>query len=100
MTQYNTLNAKLFNSQLNKLKSIINLSSNKIGDSNDKTNFAHKLLLTDTQVLMFREAFANGSSTNIHIFKNCQLSRMVELGGELIESMFGSYSFIYIQVDG
>ena len=55
MTQQNTLNVKLSNSQLNKLKSAIknrtevtlNLSSNLIGISNDKTNFPHKLLLTD-----------------------------------------------------
>ena len=47
MTQYNTLNVKLFNSQPNKLKSAIkngtevtpNLSSNLIRNSNDKTNF-------------------------------------------------------------
>ena len=59
MTQYNTLNVKLSNSQLNKLKSAIksgaevtlSLSSNLIGNSNDKTNFPHKLSLTDTQVL-------------------------------------------------
>ena len=58
MTQYNTLNVKLSNSQLNKLKSAIknetevtlNLLPNSIGNSNDKTNFPHKLLLTDTQV--------------------------------------------------
>ena len=58
MTQYNTLNVKLSNSQLNKLKSgikygtevTLNLSSNIDGDSNDEINFPHKLLLTNTQV--------------------------------------------------
>ena len=58
MTQYKTLNIKLFNSQLNKLKSAIrngtevtlNLSSNMIGSSNDETNFPHNLLSTNTQV--------------------------------------------------
>ena len=57
MTQYNSLNAKLSNLQLNKLKSAIKsetevtlrLSPNMIGDSNDETNFSHKLLLTDRQ---------------------------------------------------
>ena len=52
MTQYNALNVKLSNSQLNKLKSgiknrtevTLNPSSNLIGNSNDKTNFPHKLL--------------------------------------------------------
>ena len=38
----------------------INISSNLIGNSNDKTNFPHKLLLTDTQVSKIRKAFANG----------------------------------------
>ena len=49
MTQHNTLNTKLLNSQLNKLKSAIKnetevairISPNMIGDSNDKTNFSH-----------------------------------------------------------
>ena len=58
MTQYNTLDVKLFNSQLNKLKLEIknvtrvtlNLSSNVVSDSYDETNFLHKLLLTNTQV--------------------------------------------------
>ena len=56
MTEYNTLNIKLSNSQLNKLKSgikngtqvTLNLSSNLVGGSNDETNFPHKLLLTNT----------------------------------------------------
>ena len=59
MTQYNTLNAKLSNSKLNKLKSEIknsteltlNLSSNAIGNYNFETIFPHKLLLINTQVL-------------------------------------------------
>ena len=49
MKQYNRLNTKLSNSQLNKLKSaikneiyiVIRLYPNMIGDSNDKTNFPH-----------------------------------------------------------
>ena len=69
MTQYNALNVKLSNLQLNKLKSVIkngtevtlNLSSNLIRNSNDETNFPHKLLLTDTQVSKIHKVFANGS---------------------------------------
>ena len=57
MTRQNTLNIRLSNLQLNKLKSGIksgyevnlNVSSNLIGNSKDETNFPHKLLLTDTQ---------------------------------------------------
>ena len=56
MTQYSTLNVKLSNPQLNKLKSKIenstqltlNLSPNLIDDSNDEINFPHTLLLTNT----------------------------------------------------
>ena len=77
MTQYNTSNVKLSNSQLNKLKSAIksgtevtlNLSSNLIENSNDETNFPHKLLLTDKKVSKIRKAFANGSSANIKFSK-------------------------------
>ena len=54
MTKYSTLSVKLSNSQLNKLKLDINgtevtlnISSNVIGDSNNESNFPHKLLLTD-----------------------------------------------------
>ena len=83
------MKVKLSNSQLNKLKSginsgmevMLNLSSNAIGYSNDKTNFPHKLLLTNTQVSRLFKAFAN-SSANIKLPKN-QLSRMVGLGGFL-----------------
>ena len=65
MTQYNSLNAKLSNSELNKLKSaietglevVLRLSSNMIGDN--ESNFPHKLLLTNRQVANLRKAFAN-----------------------------------------
>ena len=36
-----------------------------IGNSNDETNFPHKLLLTNTQVANLRKAFANNSLTDI-----------------------------------
>ena len=86
MTQYNSLNVKLSNSQLNKLKSaiknetkaVLRLSSNMIGETNDETNFPHKLLSSNTQVL--RTAFANKSSTDIKPSKT-QLSKMIQSGG-------------------
>ena len=43
----------------------MNLSSNVMGDSNDETNFPHRLLLTDAQVPWFCKAFTDGSSANI-----------------------------------
>ena len=58
MTQYNTLNVKLSNLELNKLESgikigtqvTINPSSNVIYESYDETKIPYKLLLTYTQV--------------------------------------------------
>ena len=40
-----------------------------IGSSNDKTNFPHRLLLTNTQVSRLCKAFANNSSANIKLSK-------------------------------
>ena len=88
MTQYNSLNVKLSNSQLNKLKSaikdelevVLTSSSNVIGD--DETNFPHKLLLTNRQVTNLHKAFANHLSTDIKLSKT-QLSKMIQSGGFL-----------------
>ena len=68
MVQYNTLNVKLFKSQLNKLKSEIKnstditlkISSNDVGDSNDENNIPDKFLLTNSQVSKLRKAFGTG----------------------------------------
>ena len=57
-----------------------------IGGSNDATNFLHELLLTDTQVLKIRKAFANGSSANI-TFSKTQFSiplNVIESGRILV----------------
>ena len=65
MTQYNTLNVKMSNLQLYKLKLeikngtevILKLSSYVVSDSNDENNFPHKLLLTNTQISRFVKLF-------------------------------------------
>ena len=83
MTQYNSLNVKLSNSQLNKLKSsiknktdvVLRISSNMVSNSNDNTNFPHELLLTNRQVANIRKAFANRSSIDINLSKT-QLSKL------------------------
>ena len=90
MAQYNMLSVKISNSQLNKLKSAIknrtevtlNLSSDLIGNSNGKTKFPHKLLVTDTQVSKICKAFANGSSASIK-FSKTYLCKIVQFGGVL-----------------
>ena len=82
MTQYNSLNVKLSNSQLNKLKSaiknetevVLRLSSNIIGDN--ETNFPHKLLLTDRPLSNPCKSFANNSSADIKLSKT-QLLKMI-----------------------
>ena len=73
MTQYKSLNVKLSNPQLNKLKSaiknesevVLRLTWNMIG--NNETNFPHKSLLTDRQVSNIRKSFANISSVDIKL---------------------------------
>ena len=77
------------NSQLNKLKSamknetdvFLRLSSNMIGNSDDETNFPHKLLLTNRQIANLRKAFANHTSTDIKLSK-AQLTK-IQKGGFL-----------------
>ena len=69
MTQYNTLNVKLSNSQLDKLtpgvkngtEVTLKLSSNVVGDSNNENIFPDKLLLTNTQVSKLHKALSNSS---------------------------------------
>ena len=86
MTQYNSLNMKLSNSQLNKLKSaiknetevVLRLSSNMIG--NNETNCPHELLLTNRQVSSLRKSFANNSWTDIKLSRT-HLSKMIQSGG-------------------
>ena len=90
MTQYNSLNVKLSNSQLNKLKSaitnetdvVLRISSGMVGNSNDNSNFSQKLLLTDRQVANIRKAFANNLSTDVK-FSKTQLLKMLQSGGFL-----------------
>ena len=90
MTQYNSSNVKLSNSQLTKLKSaiknetdiLLGLSSNRIGNSGNETNFPHKSLLTNRKVANLRKAFANYLSADIKLSKT-QLSKMMQLGGFL-----------------
>ena len=87
MTQYNSLNVKLSNSQLNKLKSaiknetdvILRLSSKMIGNSDDEANFPHKLLLTNRQILSLRKTFNNHTSADIK-FSKAQLTKMQKGG--------------------
>ena len=87
MTQYKTLNKKLSNLHINKLKSgikngtevTLKFSCNVVGASEDENNFQHKLLLTNTQVSMLGIAFANNSWANIKLSK-IQLHKIGQSG--------------------
>ena len=75
MTQYNSLNVKPSNLQINKLMSaiknetevVLRLSSNMVGD--DENNIPHKLLLINRQVAVLRKAFVNYLSTDVKLSK-------------------------------
>ena len=60
------------------MKVVLRLSSNMIGNSDDETDFPHKLLLTNRQVSNLGKVFANKSSTYITL-STTQLSNMIHL---------------------
>ena len=89
MTQCNSLNVKLSNSQLNKLKSgiknntdiTLNISSNVNGNSNVETNIQPKYFINwEMRFVRFCKAFANNSLANIKL-STTQLSNTVQSGG-------------------
>ena len=95
MTQYNSLNLNLSNSQLNNLKLaikdetevVLRLSSNMIGDN--ETNFLRKLLLNNRQVSNLRKSFTNHSLAVIKLSKT-QLSKIMQSGkflGRLLDPL-------------
>ena len=91
MAQFNSLNLKLSNSQLNEFNSAIKnktevnlrILSNMIGNSDECMTydcFLHDVLLSNRQVANLRKFFANNSSTDIKLWKT-QLSKMIHSGG-------------------
>ena len=53
-----------------------------IGNSDDETNFPHKLLITNRKVANLRKAFANYLLADIKLSKT-ELSKMIQSGGFL-----------------
>ena len=53
-----------------------------IGNSDDKINFPHELLLTNSQAANLREIFKNYLSTDIKLSK-AQLPKVIQEGGFL-----------------
>ena len=95
MTQCNSLNVKLLNSQLSNLKSaiknetelVLRLSSNMVGNFNDEIIFPHKLILTNIPVASLHKYFVNHLSTDIKLSK-LRLSKMMQ-SGEFLGKIFG-----------
>ena len=59
---------------------VLRLLSNMIGNSNEKINFRHQLLVTNRQVTNLFKAFPNHLKTDIKLSK-IQLSKMIQSGG-------------------
>ena len=92
MAEYNTVNAKLSNSQLSELKSAV---KNKQGTTLrmnarmfNENNFPHELLLTTRQTTKLRNAIENSMPTDIKLSK-AQVSKIIQSGGflEIIQSL-------------
>ena len=86
MVEYNTVNAKLSNSQLNKLKSAVKNRQETILRKNSRIlsayNLPHELLLTTRQTTKLRNATENNMSTDIKLSK-AQISKIIQSGGFL-----------------
>ena len=91
MTEYNSVNVNLSDSQFsnkNSTEVYLSLSSNMIGHANDETNFSHKLLLISRQVRSFGEAFGNSLSFSLVLSKTQTLEVLQSVGflGSFLET--------------
>ena len=86
MVEYNTVNAKLSDSQLNKLKSAVKERQGETLRMNIRMfngkNVPHELLSTTRQTTKLRNAIENNMSTDIKLSK-AQISKIVKSGGFL-----------------
>ena len=86
MVEYNTVNAKLSNSQLNKLKSAVKNNQGTTLRMNARilsaNNLPHKLLLTTRETTKLRNAIENNMSTDMKRSK-AQISKIIQSGGFL-----------------
>ena len=91
MVEYNTINAKLSDLELNKLKSAV---KNKQGITLrmsarmfNGNNLPHELLLTTRQITKLRNAIENNMATNIKLSK-AQISKIIQ-SGEFLGKLLG-----------
>ena len=86
MVEYNTVNAKLSNSQLNRLKSAVKNRQETTLRMNTRmfsaNNLPHELLLPTRQATKLRNAIENNISTDIKLSK-AHISKIIQSGGFL-----------------
>ena len=86
MAEYNTVNVKLSNSQLNKLKSAVKSKQGTTLRMNARmfngNNLPDELLLTTRQTTKLRNAIINNLESNIKLNK-AQISKIIQSGGFL-----------------
>ena len=93
MVEYNTVNSKLSNSQLTKLKSAVKNNQGTALKMNTRTlsanNLPDELLLTTRQTTNLRSSIENNMSTDIKLSK-AQISQIIQSGrflGKLLGSL-------------
>ena len=86
MVEYNKINCKLTNVQLNKLKKVVKSNEGatlRLGINNfNKDELPHKLLLTTRQNTKLRNAINNNLATDIKLSK-AQIKKILQSGGFL-----------------
>ena len=86
MIEYNTENAKLSNSQLNKLNSAVKNKQRTILRMNSRifngNNLPHELFLAQRQATKLRNAVENNLQIDVKLSK-AQISKIIQSGGFL-----------------
>ena len=95
MVEYNKINCKLTNVQLNKLKKAVKPNEGttlRLGIKNfDKDELPHELLLTTRQSTKLRNSFNNNLATDIKLSKT-QIKKLIQSGsflGKLLTKLAG-----------
>ena len=100
MVEYNKVNAKLSDSQLNKLKSAVKDKQRKVLRVNatvfSSNNLPHELLLTTRQKTKLRNAIENNMSTDVKLSK-AQISKII-LSGRFLGSLLSKLAGPLIKV--
>ena len=104
MVEYNTINAKLSNSQLNKLKNAVRNRQETTLRMNARmfngNNLPHELLLTTRQTTELRNSIENNISTDIKLSKT-QISKIIPSEGflgALLSKLAGPLMKVSVQI--